>query len=414
MARHLIGLLLGTEEDWPTAYEHVIGALGPVRWRGEQHEFPVERIVIEPFDLRYRPRYGLVIDRLAWWYFVPREWLKKIALMDDVYLLNNPFTFQSMEKHAAYCAMMRLGLKVPETWLIPHKLPPDNPRFLPMAERYNAPFDLEEIGERIGYPLFMKPFDGGQWVGVTRIAGRDDLHGRYDESGQRLMHLQKAVEGFDVFTRSLTIGAETMVMRFEPHRPLHDRYQVDHAFLTPELGWEVVSISQLANAFFRWEFNSCETIVKDGQAYPIDYANASPDVALTSLHYYFPWAIEALVKWTTFCAASGRRMRLELDMDAYFAVGGREDLAYEEKLREYRRLADAYFQVDEYEEFCAESLPHVHELVVEYVEGRDFDALLVDTVRETFPAHEHDEFVAHYRGLLGAWARDQHAAQAPH
>ena len=31
--------------------------------------------------------------------------------MDDVYLLNNPFTFQSMEKHSAYCAMMRLGLK---------------------------------------------------------------------------------------------------------------------------------------------------------------------------------------------------------------------------------------------------------------------------------------------------------------
>ena len=25
--------------------------------------------------------------------------------MDDVYLLNNPFTFQAMEKHAAYCAL---------------------------------------------------------------------------------------------------------------------------------------------------------------------------------------------------------------------------------------------------------------------------------------------------------------------
>ena len=61
-----------------------------------------------------------MIDRLAWWYVVPREWLKKMALMDDVYLLNNPFTFQAMEKHAAYCAMIRLGLDVPETWLIPH------------------------------------------------------------------------------------------------------------------------------------------------------------------------------------------------------------------------------------------------------------------------------------------------------
>ena len=60
---------------------------------------------------------------------MPREWLKKVALMDDVYLLNSPFTFQSMEKHAAYCAMLRLGLKVPRTVLIPHKNPPDTARF---------------------------------------------------------------------------------------------------------------------------------------------------------------------------------------------------------------------------------------------------------------------------------------------
>ena len=45
--------------------------------------------------------------------------------MDDVYLLNSPFTFQSMEKHAAYCAMMRLGLHVPETVLMPYKNPPE-------------------------------------------------------------------------------------------------------------------------------------------------------------------------------------------------------------------------------------------------------------------------------------------------
>ncbi len=43
-----------------------------------------------------------MIDRLAYWYYHPREWLKKVALSDDVYLLNSPFTFQSMEKHAAY------------------------------------------------------------------------------------------------------------------------------------------------------------------------------------------------------------------------------------------------------------------------------------------------------------------------
>jgi hypothetical protein len=134
-----------------------------------RHRYDVERITIEPFDLRQPSRYSLVVDRLAYWYYVPREWLKKVALMDDVYLLNNPFTFQSMEKHAAYCAMIRLGLKVPETWLVPHKQPPDNPRFPYTAAKYNRFFDIEQVAEKVGYPLWMKPYDGGAWVGVSRI-----------------------------------------------------------------------------------------------------------------------------------------------------------------------------------------------------------------------------------------------------
>ena len=194
---------------------------------------------MEPFDLRDKPRYDLVVDRLAYWYYLPREWLKKVALMDDVYLLNSPFTFQSMEKHAAYCAMLRLGLKVPQTVLVPHKNPPDNARFAYTAAKYNQPFDLDEIAEEIGYPLFMKPYDGGQWIGVSRIRDSAQLHRAYDESGQRLMHLQASVEGFDVFARSLSIGAETMIMHFRPDEPMHDRYAVDHDFLSPELGDEV-------------------------------------------------------------------------------------------------------------------------------------------------------------------------------
>ena len=365
---HLIGLLLGTEEDWPRAFEHLLAQVGPIEHGGETHELTTERITNEPFDLRSKPRYSLVIDRLGWWYTVPREWLKKVSLMDDVYLLNNPFTFQAMEKHSAYCAMMRLGLNVPATWLIPHKSPPVNERFQPTAERYNLPFDLDQIAAQVGYPLYMKPFDGGQWVGVTRIKDAGELHAVYDTSGERLMHLQASIEDFDVFARSLSIGAETMVMHFEPDRPMHDRYQVDHDFLSPRTGDEVVTISRLVNAFFRWEFNSCETIVKNGVASPIDYANASPDVALTSLHYYFPWAIRALVRWTAFCSATGRQMRINQTTRDYFEVGDRDDLTYEEKLAAYRRLADDYFQVPAYDEFCAAKLPHLDEILVEWVE----------------------------------------------
>jgi len=123
--------------------------------------FDTERLTIEPFSLRAKPRTDLVIDRLAYWYYHPREWLKKIALMNDVYLLNSPFTFQAMEKHAAYCAMIRLGLWIPETVLVPYKNPPDNARYAYTAARYNRPFDLDAVADEIGYPLYMKPYDGG-------------------------------------------------------------------------------------------------------------------------------------------------------------------------------------------------------------------------------------------------------------
>jgi hypothetical protein len=403
---HLLGLLLGTEEDWPRAFEELVRRLGPVRDAdGVEHTLNTERITIEPFDLRATPRYDLVIDRLAYWYYVPREWLKKISLMDDVYLLNSPFTFQSMEKHAAYCAMIRLGLKVPDTWLVPYKNPVDNARYAYTATKYNRPFDLDDVAEQVGYPLYMKPFDGGAWRGVSRIKDPAALHRAYDQSGEMLMHLQASVEGFDVFARSLTIGPDSMVMKFQPDEPMHNRYAVEHDFLSPTAGEEVLTISRLINAFFRWEFNSCESLVIDDSVHPIDYANACPDISITSLHYYFPWALSTLLKWSVFCAVSGRRPRLDLDTRSYFAVAD-SARTYEEKLVEYRRLADEYFETERYQEFCATTLARVDDLVRDWVVSPAFDELLVSTVASTYPIAEQDRFVAHFRGLLGLWVAD--------
>jgi hypothetical protein len=298
-------------------------------------------------------------------------------------------------------------MKVPDTWLVPYKQPPADERFAYTAERYNRPFDLNEVAQQIGYPMFMKPFDGGAWVGVSIVRNAEELAERYDDSGRRLMHLQRAVDGFDVFARSLSIGPETMVMRFEPDRPLHDRYQVDHAFLYPETGREVVTIGRTVNAFFRWEFNSCETLIKDGVVYPIDYANACPDVSLISLHYYFPWAIKALLRWAIYCAVTGRQMRVAMEPEPWFEVGD-DDRGYEEKLDAYRALADDYFEVEAYQEFCERQLAHVDDVVADYFASPEFDALLVHTVTSAFPPREHDMFVPHYRGLVAAWVGDQH------
>jgi hypothetical protein len=307
-----------------------------------------------------------------------------------------------MEKHAAYCAMIRLGLKVPTTWLVPYKNPVDHAKYAYTAAKYNQQFDLDQVAENVGYPMFMKPYDGGAWRGVSRIGDPQMLHEAYDASGEMLMHLQASVENYDSFARSLTIGPDVMAMKFRPELPMHERYAVQHDFLSPQAGAEVVAISRLINAFFRWEFNSCESLVVGSQVYPIDYANACPDISITSLHYYFPWAIGALLKWSVFCAVTGRRPQVDLDTRRYFDVAD-SGRTYHEKLAEYLKLADEYFETERYQEFCATSLATVDKMVRDWVDSPSFDALLVDTVRTTYPKAEQDRFVAHFRGLIGLW-----------
>ena len=405
--RHKVGLLLGMEEDWPRAFEALTRQLGVFDHQGRPHVLDTDRVTIEPFNLRAKTSYDVVIDRLAHWYYHPREWLKKVALMDDVYLLNSPFTFQSMEKHSAYCALIRLGMKVPETVLVPYKNPLDNVRWAYTAERYNASFDLPTIAHEMGYPLYMKPFDGGAWRGVSRIENDADLAASYDESGEMLMHLQKAVEPYEVFARALTIGPETMVMNFRPDEPMHNRYAVDHGFLSEEVGAEAVTIAQTVNAFFRWEFNSCEMLVQGSEVLPIDYANACPDVAVTSLHYYFPWAMSRLLSWSAYCAASDRPARPHVEPADWFAVADDPELSYADKLLRYQALADQYFDTARYREFKQASLPHLDDLVLDWVSSPAFDQLLTATVASTYPAHEQEQFVAHFRGLLELWIHDQ-------
>jgi hypothetical protein len=132
-------------------------------------------------------------------------------------------------------------------------------------------------------------------------------------------------------------------------------------------------------------------------------------VALTSLHYYFPWAMKALVKWCVFAQVTGRRARLDLETDRYFAVADTAGMPYAEKLAAYRALADEYFETERYHDFWSGKLARLDEIVLGWVAGPDFDKLLVDTVRSTYPEHEQDRFIAHLRGLLGLWVRDESA-----
>ncbi len=405
-----IGLSLGADICWPICFEQIMARLKlalPIG--GDTVSFEVERISIEPFDLRQAVPYDLVIDRLTHWYHTSREWLKKAVVMNDLYVLNNPWTIQSMEKHTSYCAMMHLGLPVPDTWMIPPKAYEPSPDLEPTLQRYAKLFDLGAIARRIGYPMYIKPYDGGAWVGVTRIDDEGQLREAYESSGKRIMHLQRAVDGWDLFVRCLGVGPQVLVMPYDPGAPLHERYQVRFDFASEAERDLLRDMTLTINTFFGWDFNSCESLRKDGVFYPIDFANACPDSQVTSLHYYFPWLVKAQLRWAIFCAATKRRMRKTLDWEPYYRVAER-GLPYREALAEYARIADQRLETARFEAFCSEHLAHLDEVAWDFFGTDVAKGAVRQKVTALFPAHEIEQFTEHFWGLIQTWRRREEAA----
>src|SRR5712692_5062839 len=176
-----IGLSLGADICWPICYEEILKRLDlAIVSGGDTLRFEVERVTIEPFSLRQPCKYDVVIDRLTHWYHTSREWIKKAVFMDGLYVFNNPWSVQSMEKQTTYCAMMYLGMPIPETWMIPPKSYDQLPDLEVTLQRYAKLFDLGAVGKQVGYPMFMKPYDGGGWKAVTGIKDEAALRDAYE------------------------------------------------------------------------------------------------------------------------------------------------------------------------------------------------------------------------------------------
>jgi len=402
-----IGLSLGADICWPICYEEIVRKLDlrlPVK--KDVVSFEVERVRIEPFDLAQPCRYDVVLDRLTHWYMPTREWVKKAVVANDLYVLNNPWSIQSNEKHTTYAAMMRLGIPVPTTWMVPPKEYEAHADLKVTLQRYADLFDLGRVGARVGYPLFMKPYDGGAWVGVTKIDDEKKLRESYEESGKRLMHLQKAVVPFDLFVRCLAVGPQTRCMKYDPSAPLHARYTTEKGFLTKDEERALVDTTLTINTFFGWDFNSCEALRQDGVFHPIDFANACPDSQVTSLHQHFPWLVKAQVRWSLFVAATGRKMRKNLDWEPYFDVAGR-DMPYPEKLAAYAAIARKRLDAERFEEFCAKHLGRLDEVAHEFFGTERAKDAIRQKVAALFPAHEIDEFTEYFWAAVQRWRQEE-------
>lgn len=404
-----IGLSLGADLCWPMCYEEILRRLDlSIERGGNRIRFETERVTIEPFNIRQPCKYDVVMDRVTHWYHTSREWIKKAIVMDDLYVFNNPWSIQSMEKQTTYCAMAKLGLPIPETWMIPPKSYETLPDLDVTLRRYARLFDLGSIGRQIGYPLYMKPYDGGAWRGVSRIKDESALLAAYEQSGKYLMHLQAGVDDYDLFVRCIGLGPQFHIVSYDPSQPLHDRYEMRTDFLAPQEAQQLRDMTLTINSFFGWDFNSCEAIRKDGQWYLIDFANACPDSQVTSLHYHFPWLVIANVKWSLYVAATKKRFRKTLDWEPYYEVLARHQ-TFEERLAGYAAIGHERMETDAFETFCQNELAQVDEVAWEFF-GSDVARQAVKLkVEALYPPHEVESFTELFWQRIQTWRAHQAA-----
>lgn len=392
-----------------------------VKYKGKVYEIATKRMKCHPYDvLDAWTDTSVIMNRGAHWNRHRGSFFE--ILCPRTHLIYNMFSFKAIDKNAGYGMMHEIGLKVPPTWAIPQK------DYSKMFEGSKSNlqkdlifedhefFDLEKIGEAVGYPAFLKPQDGGGWVGVTKVHNFEELKKAYDESEDKPMNLQKAVE-YREFCRSVGVGPQVMPMHYNASAKYsHDRYlrnehtAIDFNFITEKESAEIRKITKIINAFYGWDHNSCESLITDsGDIYIIDYINAYPDSSLTSLHFYFPGLVKAMAKWLVFCAVVGRKegYNFMTNWPKFYKTrdeGIQKNWSYDKLLDEYEKIADEYWCTKEFEEFCEKSMESFDQKALEFFSSDAFDSILTEDIERFFriPSERPAKY-AHYKGILDFW-----------
>jgi hypothetical protein len=283
-----VGILVGREKTFPDALIKNINERGKgeviadfIKLGGIRHDDP--------------PRYDLVIDRIS--HEVPfyRATLKRMALEGTI-IINNPFWWSADDKFFNYSLAQKLGVAVPRTVLLPQK---DYMKGIVSESLRNLefPLDWQGVVDYVGFPAFLKPFDGGGWKNVSKVNSLEELWAEYDQTGTLCMTLQAAVD-FDQFVRCYCVGQEeVMIMAYDPRKPYLSGEQYVHNpdYLSAELADRVRKDVRTLCTALGYDLNTVEFAIKDGVPYAIDFMNPAPDAELASVgEFYHNWITNAV------------------------------------------------------------------------------------------------------------------------
>src|SRR5688572_3802991 len=238
-------------------------------------------------------RYRVIVDRIS--HDIPfyRAYLKN-AVLAGTSVINNPFWWSADDKFFNYALASRIGVAIPPTVLLPHKSHPPNTTDRSMRN-LQYPLDWEDIFGYVGFPAFLKPFDGGGWRDVYQVRSPEEFFTAYDQTGTLCMTLQRAVN-FREYFRCYVIGQEQVhIMPYDPRAPFHERYVRKPPEYPAELLARVKRDAQVLCRALGYDFNTVEFAVEDGIPYAIDFMNPAPDADLHSVgQENFDWIVNAV------------------------------------------------------------------------------------------------------------------------
>ena len=280
----LIGVLFGQENTFPGA---LVEEINQREIEGIRAEFVrVGGVVMaEPCP------YAVIVDRIS--HEVPfyRAYLKN-AVLTGTQVINNPFWWSADDKFFNYALASKLGVAVPRTVILPHKLWPPNTDGRSFRN-LEFPLNWEAVFDYVKFPAFLKPHDGGGWKDVYHVHNPGEFFHAYDQSRDLAMTLQAAVK-FNEYFRCYVVGQELVhIMPYDPREPHHRRYLQDPPEYAPELLARVEKDALTLCRALGYDLNTVEFAVEDGVPYAIDFMNPAPDADYNSVGATnFTWIVK--------------------------------------------------------------------------------------------------------------------------
>jgi len=278
-----IGIIFGMETTFPPALVEKINSMG-------ESGIQAELAVVGEVRMAEPSPYAVIVDRIS--HDIPfyRGYLKNAAL-SGTYVINNPFWWSADDKFFNYALGQKLGVAVPRTVLVPHKQHPAGTTDRSMRNM-QFPMPWDSIFQYVGFPAFLKPFDGGGWKDVYKVNSPEEFFNAYDQSRDLCMTLQKGVN-FKEYFRCYVVGQEKVhIMHYDPSLPMHERYVKNPPATDPKLLARVERDSLTLCRALGYDLNTVEFACEDGIPYAIDYMNPAPDADVNSVgQVNFDWIV---------------------------------------------------------------------------------------------------------------------------